>query len=277
MMEIDALQLYNLPLHEYTMPVVHCAQSSMCIPTALMLSGELSEQLAQIQAFVMDYFEYRCFDRGIVLYDDDGNSSGLQPLVNAIQDDPELRKFHEIYVLIGGLDAFEREFPGLCGAYLARDPSVFYAFPSRVRTNVFLSGSASAEEFILQDLQIGAVLNAGAQGTSLKAESLGRGNYLYLDFEDDPGVVLEPYIAQAIEFIQAATGAGKRVLVHCQQGQSRSASLVVAYLMATEQLGFNAALEVVKLARPMAQPNFSFIRQLKQFESNITSHLPEPE
>ncbi|KAK0753690.1 protein-tyrosine phosphatase-like protein, partial [Schizothecium vesticola] len=70
----------------------------------------------------------------------------------------------------------------------------------------------------------------------------------------------------AIPFLQAAVEAGKRVLVHCHQGRSRSVSLVVAYLMATEHLSLDEALRAVQLARPIAQPNFSFMRQLRQFE-----------
>src|SRR4051812_20137759 len=79
MAEIDVLWLYNLPLHEYTMPVIHCARSPVSIPTALVVEGDLSEQLEQIRAFVLDYLEQSCFSKGIVLYDDNGDAAGLQP------------------------------------------------------------------------------------------------------------------------------------------------------------------------------------------------------
>lgn len=270
MMEMDALRLYNLPLHEYTMPIIHCARSSVCIPTALVLSGELSEQLEQIRIFVLDFFESSCFDRGIVLYDDNGDASSLQPLVSEIRAAPELCRFHSFFLLTGGLQAFMQEFPGLCEAYPARDPEMFYAFPSRVRRNIFVGGSTSAEESILQDLRIEAVVNAGAQEARLDEAFPDRSNYLYLDFEDELGVVLAPYIARAIPFLQATVDAGKRVLVHCQQGRSRSVSLVVAYLMATENLSFDEALESVQLARPIAQPNPSFVQQLRRFGEDST-------
>lgn len=41
-----------------------------------------------------------------------------------------------------------------------------------------------------------------------------------------------------------------RVLVHCVKGVSRSASVVVAYLMKTQQWGFDQALEYVRARRP---------------------------
>jgi len=276
MAEIDVLWLYNLPLHEYTMPIIHCARSPVSIPTALVLSGDLADQLEQIRTFVLDYLEQSCFSKGIVLYDDNGDAAGLQPLMSAIRDDPVLSKFRQVFLLTGGLHAFVKEFPGLCEAYVARDPDVFYAFPSRVRPNIFVSGSSSAEEFILRDLRIEAVLNAGAHNVRLDAAFPDKGHYLYLDFEDDASVVLAPYIVRAVQFLQAAVEAGKRVLVHCHQGRSRSVSLVVAYLMATEHLSLDEALKVVQVARPIAQPNFSFMRQLRQFEENPTSNFRMP-
>lgn len=276
MAEIDVLWLYNLPLHEYTMPIIHCARSPVSIPTALVLSGDLADQLEQIRAFVLDYLEQSCFSKGIVLYDDNGDVAGLQPLMSAMQDDLVLSKFRQVFLLAGGLHAFVQEFPGLCEAYVARDPDVFYAFPSRVRPNIFVSGSSSAEEFILRDLRIEAVLNAGAHNVRLDAAFPDKGHYLYLDFEDDASVVLAPYIARAVQFLQAAVKAGKRVLVHCHEGRSRSVSLVVAYLMVTEHLSLDEALKVVQVARPIAQPNFSFMRQLRQFEENPTSNFRMP-
>jgi len=273
MAEMDVLRLYNLPLHEYTMPVIHCARSPVSIPTALVLLGDdLSAHLEQIRAFVRDYLEQSCFNKGIVLYNDNGDAARLQPLIDAIQHDSVLSKFRQVFCLTGGLDAFVNEFPGLCEAYVARDPDgFFYAFPSRVRPNLFVSGSSSANESILRDLRIDAVLNAGAHDARLDAvffPGVDDDRYLYLDFEDDLAVALSPYIARAIPFLQAAVQAGRRVLVHCHEGRSRSVSLVVAYLMVTEHLGLDEALKSVRLARPIAQPNLSFMRQLRQFEEN---------
>eukprot|EP00698_Gefionella_okellyi_P002967 TRINITY_DN12806_c0_g1_i1.p1 TRINITY_DN12806_c0_g1~~TRINITY_DN12806_c0_g1_i1.p1 ORF type:complete len:284 (+),score=46.97 TRINITY_DN12806_c0_g1_i1:148-999(+) len=52
------------------------------------------------------------------------------------------------------------------------------------------------------------------------------------------------------------------VLVHCMQGKSRSASVVAAYLMHKNGWSADEALEYVKKARPIVNPNTFFRQQL---------------
>jgi len=54
--------------------------------------------------------------------------------------------------------------------------------------------------------------------------------------------------------------------VHCAAGISRSSSVVCAFLMATESLTFEQALEEVKKARPFVSPNMGFRRQLRLWQ-----------
>jgi hypothetical protein len=56
------------------------------------------------------------------------------------------------------------------------------------------------------------------------------------------------------------------VLVHCQAGISRSATIVIAYCMHKERLSFEAAMAVVSAARSKIWPNMGFKCQLEQFE-----------
>ena len=57
-----------------------------------------------------------------------------------------------------------------------------------------------------------------------------------------------------------------RVLVHCVQGISRSATVVAAYLMATKGLTPIAAVTRVKELRHCANPNEGFRSQLLEYE-----------
>ncbi len=56
-----------------------------------------------------------------------------------------------------------------------------------------------------------------------------------------------------------------RVLVHCQQGKSRSASIAVAYLVAQHGFSVDAALATLKARRPLVSPNRGFLEQLHLF------------
>lgn len=60
-----------------------------------------------------------------------------------------------------------------------------------------------------------------------------------------------------------------RVLVHCNAGVSRSASVCIAYLMFTQRMTFTDAFNLVKSKRECIQPNSGFLRQLKELDTEI--------
>ncbi|KAJ7666010.1 hypothetical protein DFH06DRAFT_1268219 [Mycena polygramma] len=69
----------------------------------------------------------------------------------------------------------------------------------------------------------------------------------------------------AITFIQAELDKGRGVLVHCQAGMSRSVTIVAAYLMYTQNIDPQAALDIIRQARPNIDPNPGFLLQLEIF------------
>lgn len=72
---------------------------------------------------------------------------------------------------------------------------------------------------------------------------------------------LEPCLG----FVEEGRKAGS-VLVHCFAGVSRSASIIVAYLMRSEQKSLEEALESLREISESACPNDGFLDQLKLFE-----------
>uniref|UniRef100_A0A0R3SQP6 protein-tyrosine-phosphatase n=1 Tax=Hymenolepis diminuta TaxID=6216 RepID=A0A0R3SQP6_HYMDI len=89
--------------------------------------------------------------------------------------------------------------------------------------------------------------------------------YLRVAVEDSGTADLMPYFVPVIEFIDGAIRSKGSVLVHCQEGISRSPSLVVAYIMAHSNLLLMDALTVVSYARPIICPNINFLGQLDKF------------
>ncbi|GKT23056.1 dual specificity phosphatase [Aduncisulcus paluster] len=59
------------------------------------------------------------------------------------------------------------------------------------------------------------------------------------------------------------------VLVHCQQGVSRSCAVCIAWLMITRNMPFNQALKCVRTVRPVASPSAAFVSQLFSFERRM--------
>ncbi|ESQ32742.1 hypothetical protein EUTSA_v10005645mg [Eutrema salsugineum] len=68
-----------------------------------------------------------------------------------------------------------------------------------------------------------------------------------------------------LDFIDAGRRSEKGVLVHCFAGQSRSASIVIAYLMRTEKLSVEDALASLRQSSNVS-PNQGFLKQLDLFE-----------
>ena len=57
--------------------------------------------------------------------------------------------------------------------------------------------------------------------------------------------------------------------MHCNVGVSRSATLVIAYIMKYERKTFDESFEHVKSARPFISPNVGFVTKLLQLEKEL--------
>lgn len=70
-------------------------------------------------------------------------------------------------------------------------------------------------------------------------------------------------------FLDAARDANQNILVHCRAGQSRSATVVIAYLMRTLNWDLSRAYSYVQRRRPAVSPNLGFMGQLQTYEQYL--------
>lgn len=124
---------------------------------------------------------------------------------------------------------------------------------------LFLSGvEAALNPFLLAQNQIGAVLTVGTEMQSLQFEAeqkvlLPSTQVLLLhDTHHDP---IKKHFEEAIDFIHQKRSANLNVLVHCYVGVSRSATIVIAYLMHSYHYPLHQALSFLLQRRPLINPN----------------------
>ncbi|CAG8315181.1 unnamed protein product [Penicillium salamii] len=92
--------------------------------------------------------------------------------------------------------------------------------------------------------------------------------YLHVGWDHNSEILED--LLPLCELIDDRIADGKKVLVHCQLGASRSASLVIAYgLYKNRHLDFNSMYEAVKGRSQWVGPNMSLIYQLTDFRSKL--------
>lgn len=91
--------------------------------------------------------------------------------------------------------------------------------------------------------------------------------YLQLPVRDVPEQDIIKCFPKAFAFIDSALDSGGAVLVHCQAGVSRSATVVIGYCMWKDKMSAEAATKEVMRARSVIWPNPGFKCQLREFES----------
>eukprot|EP01129_Flabellula_baltica_P014490 TRINITY_DN6943_c0_g1_i1.p1 TRINITY_DN6943_c0_g1~~TRINITY_DN6943_c0_g1_i1.p1 ORF type:complete len:273 (-),score=42.63 TRINITY_DN6943_c0_g1_i1:8-745(-) len=94
--------------------------------------------------------------------------------------------------------------------------------------------------------------------------------YLSMEFLDRNFVDISEPLYRAIDFIQSKASRDGNILVHCSAGVSRSASLVIGYIMASKMMTFDQALAYVVEKRSLVDPNSGFVNCLRKLEGPKT-------
>mmetsp|Transcript_15573 Transcript_15573/g.25794 ORF Transcript_15573/g.25794 Transcript_15573/m.25794 type:complete len:227 (-) Transcript_15573:323-1003(-) len=139
---------------------------------------------------------------------------------------------------------------------------------------VYLGGMKSAiNRKFLEEHNITAILTCatgleaffprfGEEIREIRRE-LGAENVLSLQLLDWEYQDITRSARRAVVFIDDVLSRGGRVIVHCAQGKSRSAAIIIAYLILRRAMSFDDALNFVQSRRPIVQPNPGFVCQLR--------------
>ncbi|KAL5795360.1 hypothetical protein ACOSQ2_000180 [Xanthoceras sorbifolium] len=143
--------------------------------------------------------------------------------------------------------------------------------PSSITGNLFIGGALAARSaYTLQHLGITHVLclcsNEIGQSDSQYPDLFEYKNFSILDDEDTN---ISSIFEEASDFIDHVEQMGGRVLVHCFEGRSRSATLVLAYLMLRKNFSLLEAWNTLKRVHRRAQPNDGFARILLDLDKKL--------
>ncbi|KAI3647940.1 hypothetical protein MP228_008161 [Amoeboaphelidium protococcarum] len=130
------------------------------------------------------------------------------------------------------------------------------------------SGDAAKKLDVLVANNITHVVNVATNIPNLFPEKF---TYLAKDIADIPDAPLLKVLDDVLPFIHEAHKDNGSVLVHCNQGISRSASIIIAYLMKYQKASLAEAVQKTAEARPQIKPNYGFEQQLQKFEKHIKS------
>ena len=97
-------------------------------------------------------------------------------------------------------------------------------------------------------------------------------NYLILEIPDIENTHIIPLFTHSNNFIDNAINSGGKVLIHCMYGISRSSTILIAYLKWKYNISVSKALEWIRSARPIANPNNGFILQLREYNPDIEKY-----
>ena len=94
-------------------------------------------------------------------------------------------------------------------------------------------------------------------------------NYMNIHVRDVDNEDLFYYFDECSDYINSVIEKGGKILVHCSYGVSRSASLVIAYLIKYQKMSYEDAYKLVKEKRNIIEPNDGFKKQLQKYHIDL--------
>ena len=128
--------------------------------------------------------------------------------------------------------------------------------------------NAESEHFIINN-NIGLVINMAKELNKPEWTTLKRHNqepiYVKFPLEDLPSQNIIPVVFDVVALMEKFLQTSKKnILIHCRAGISRSASMVIAYLMMKTGMSYLQVYEFVRGKRPIVNPNPRFVKQLEK-------------
>ena len=156
---------------------------------------------------------------------------------------------------------------------LYKRSDLYYDYPNIIMKDKLYLGRLSQlhNGSMFEDLKITHIINiSNKQYGDHIQKKIKKLNIIVKEIKinDTREVDISEYFEETYNFIHKCIMNNGVILVHCLEGISRSASIVISYLMKKNKISLDKALQFVKQKRPVVDPNSGFVKQLQSFEDN---------
>ncbi|KAF4124215.1 hypothetical protein GMORB2_5931 [Geosmithia morbida] len=132
-----------------------------------------------------------------------------------------------------------------------------------------VTDASFATAFEYQPGRAGSSSASPAAETPKGIDSLKKPEYIHIPWDHNTDI--SPDLMSLCETIEDRTRRGKRVLIHCQQGASRSASLIIAYgLYCRPESSVNDAYYAAQSKSQWISPNMKLMYSLQDFQKELS-------
>lgn len=129
------------------------------------------------------------------------------------------------------------------------------------------------DELMLDQLNIKKIVRVGEE---LSMRNPDKYDYMNIDIYDHNDENIYQHFESSFNFIDKALIKKENVFVHCKFGISRSATIVISYIIQKFKYRTNEAMAFISSKRPMINPNKGFIKQLNELDLRVSSRFLEP-
>lgn len=141
--------------------------------------------------------------------------------------------------------------------------------------NIYLYSEPKLDEILDFHLIINVAEEIPNLQCSIPPELHGKIEYHHIEWSHRSNIVKD--LKRLTEIMHNATLQNKKILIHCQCGVSRSASLMVAYIMRYCNMNLNDAYNKLKSIAKDISPNMGLIFQLMEWNEQLMMMITKDE
>lgn len=140
---------------------------------------------------------------------------------------------------------------------------IYFQEPIEVIPNLYLGHVINASNYYqLKDFGISSIINVTLEHSNYFEEHF---DYYNIEIRDEIDASFDSNFKKCLEYMKEQIDNNKKVIVHCNQGRSRSVAVIIGYLMKYHKYNFDDAYNMLKGKKEEININENFKTQLDRY------------